>query len=177
MEPVKGGRLAWLPAEAEKILRACRPQWSPAAWALRFAAGLEQVEVVLSGMSAMEQVEENTAVMDGLQPLTEEERAALAEALEIVRRADAIPCTACRYCVEGCPSKIAIPEYFALYNREQREGEASFADRQAAYRALTADHGRPADCVACGQCEAICPQHIPVIHWLQQAGRSFRWME
>ena len=132
MEPVKGGKLAKLPEEAAAILRQAHPDWSPASWAIRFAAGLEGVVMVLSGMSDMSQLEENTAFMAAPAPLTGEERALLAQVAELLSALPAVPCTACRYCVDDCPQRIPIPEYFALYNADQpalRQGRP--ANREA----------------------------------------------
>ena len=118
MEPVKGGTLASIPAEAENLL--CGEH--PAHRAIRFAASQEGVAMVLSGMSTMEQVLENTAFMASFQPLTEEETRVLQVAAEIIRKAVAIPCTGCSYCTEGCPAGVPIPQYFALYNERKRDG-------------------------------------------------------
>ena len=173
MEPVTGGRLASLPAEAEALLRQSRPQWSPASWAIRFAASLDQVMVVLSGMSNLEQLEDNTGYMGDFRPLTEEERKVLEETVAAIRAATPIPCTGCFYCAEGCPQKIAIPEYFDLYNRESRVTGGGRRPQRDYYRNYAKDHGKASDCVACGQCEEACPQHIPVIHWLKEVAALF----
>ena len=171
MEPVKGGTLASLPAPVEALLKACRPDWSPASWALRFAAGLPQVKVVLSGMSTLAQVEENTALMTDLAPLTEEELDVLARAAAMLRGTIAIPCTGCRYCVEEnqCPMGIPIPSYFALYNTEklrQREDWSPEKEYYANY--LNHGCGRASDCVACRMCEQVCPQHIEISRWMRE---------
>jgi len=173
MEPVKGGRLAKLPEAAEEPLRALRPDWSPASWAIRFAASLEQVMVVLSGMSAMEQLEENTGYMADFAPLTGEERGALAQALAKLDEVTAIPCTGCRYCVEGCPQDIAIPEYFDLFNQERRMLPTERGAQKGYYANYAQSHGAASACVACGQCEEACPQHIPIISWLKQVAETF----
>ena len=173
MEPVKGGKLARLPQEAEALLRQMHPDWSPAAWALRFAAGLEGVMMVLSGMSDMAQLEENTGFMAAPAPLTEEELSALERAAEIISSTPAIACTACRYCVDGCPRQIPIPELFALYNDDQlalRQGRP--ADRER-YAALTRDQGRASGCVACRQCEQQCPQHLEITGWLERVKGTY----
>lgn len=172
MEPVKGGRLASLPAEAEALLRAAHPDWSPASWAIRFAAGLEQVRMVLSGMSNMEQMADNTSYMGDFQPLTAEERALLEKAAGIISAQPAIACTACRYCVEGCPQGIPIPDYFALYNQAQAALRLGEEPPRDAYAQLAAGP-KPADCLACGQCDSACPQHLTVSQWLRKVERVF----
>ena len=172
MEPVKGGTLAKLPKKAEDVLKALHPDWSAASWAIRFVASLENVMVVLSGMSTPEQMDDNTAYMKEFEPLTEKEKQVLlGEVVDIIHEAAKIPCTACRYCVEGCPMNIAIPEYFALYNDEITDkGNPEHAKR---YAELTKEHGKASDCVECGQCEGACPQHLPAITWLKKVAEVF----
>ena len=172
MEPVKGGTLAKLPKKAEDVLKALHPDWSAASWAIRFVASLENVMVVLSGMSTPEQMDDNTAYMKKFEPLTEKEKQVLlGEVVDSIHEAAKIPCTACRYCVEGCPMNIAIPEYFALYNDEITDkGNPEHAKR---YAELTKEHGKASDCVECGQCEGACPQHLPAITWLKKVAEVF----
>ncbi|MCD7714928.1 MAG: aldo/keto reductase [Lachnospiraceae bacterium] len=172
MEPVKGGTLAKLPAKAEELLRNVHPDWSNASWAIRFAASLENVMIVLSGMSSMEQMEDNSGYMQDMEPLTEEEKQLLLhDVVDIIHEAAKIPCTACRYCVEGCPMNIAIPDYFALYNAEQEDkGDPAHKER---YAELSKEHGKASDCVECGQCEGVCPQHLSVTDWLKKTAKVF----
>ena len=173
MEPVKGGKLANLPEEAAALLRQAHPDWSPASWAVRFAASLEGVLVVLSGMSNQEQMEDNSAYMQDFQPLSAQETGLLEQAAKILSALPAIPCTACRYCVDGCPVSIPIPEYFALYNEDQlnlREGRP--VDREA-YQKLAADGGLASACVGCRQCEHACPQHLNVTGWLERVAKTY----
>ena len=173
MEPVKGGTLAHMVPEAEALLRGLRPDWSLASWGIRFAASLPNVMVVLSGMSDLEQLRDNTATMADFHPLTGEEEQAAFQAADILRRSAVIPCTACRYCVEGCPQHIAIPEYFALYNTIQQMGGQMIPSQLERYRMYGKDHAKASACVACGQCETACPQHIPVPQWLEKVAATF----
>ena len=173
MEPVKGGRLAKLPAEAEKLLREVHPDWSPASWAIRFAASLPEVEVVLSGMSDMAQVADNTGFMADFQPLTEEETALLAKVAEILSALPAVECTACRYCVAGCPRDIPIPDYFALYNGDQMALRQGLPVRKADYERLAASGGKASACVSCRQCEQACPQHLKVVDHLARVAKTY----
>ena len=173
MEPVKGGKLANLPEEAAALLRQAHPDWSPASWAVRFAASLEGVLVVLSGMSNQEQMEDNSAYIQDFQPLNAQETGLLEQAAKILSALPAIPCTACRYCVDGCPVSIPIPEYFALYNEDQlnlREGRP--VDR-GAYQKLAANGALASACVGCKQCEHACPQHLNVTGWLERVAKTY----
>ena len=175
MEPVKGGSLAKIPAEAEAVLKATNPSMSIPSFAIRFAASLDGVMMVLSGMSNVEQMEDNLSYMEDFQPLTEEEKAACFKAAEIINAQIAIPCTACHYCTEGCPMKIAIPEYFSLYNEIMREDlqHKGWTSSYGTYSQLTQTFGKAADCVACGQCEGVCPQHLPIIRYLKDVSGRF----
>ena len=168
MEPIKGGSLTQLPPQAAELLENFRPGVSPAVWALLFAASLEHVKVVLSGMSTPEQLKENTAAVADQPPLTSEEREALLQVAEVLRAQIAIPCTACRYCVEDCPKKIAIPEYFSLYNSLYRFGANQAGNVGAYYRNLIQKYGKPDECIGCGKCERHCPQHLTIRQYLQQ---------
>lgn len=167
MEPVKGGTLASIPAEAETLLHG-EP---PAHRAIRFAASQEGVALVLSGMSAMEQVEENTSIMSSFVPLTEEETQVLKAAAEIIRRTVAIPCTGCSYCTEVCPSGIPIPQYFALYNERKRDGwQVNAEDR---YQALLKKYPPAKECISCGSCQQNCPQKLRIPELLKQVSDLF----
>ena len=179
MEPVKGGTLAKVPAAAEALFRAANPQMSVPSWAIRFAASLPNVMMVLSGMSTLEQMKDNVSFMEHFQPLTEEEMALCSKVAGIINDQIAVPCTGCSYCTEGCPQHIAIPKYFSLYNDLMREDMAQkkWTISYAKYDDLTKEFGRAEDCIECGQCEGICPQHLPIIDYLKDVSKRFdHWM-
>lgn len=174
MEPVKGGTLAKLPAAAEKLLRATNPEASIPSWAVRFAAGLPNVKMVLSGMSSTEQLLDNTGFMQGFVPLTQQEQAVIAQVVDTINASIAIPCTGCAYCTEGCPMHIAIPKYFSLYNADLQElKDKDFTSQGAYYDNLTLKFGKASDCIGCGQCESVCPQHLPIIENLKRVAKQF----
>ena len=174
MEPVKGGTLAKLPAAAEKLLRQADPDASVPSWAVRFAAGLPNVKMVLSGMSSTEQMLDNTGFMQDFVPLTQQEQAVIAQVVDTINASIAIPCTGCAYCTEGCPMHIAIPKYFSLYNADLQElKDKDFTSQGAYYDNLTLKFGKASDCIACGQCESVCPQHLPIIENLKRVAKQF----
>lgn len=173
MEPVKGGSLAQVPPAAERIFRGVHPDRSTASWAIRYAASLDGVMMVLSGMSSMEQLLDNTEFMRDFRPLDQRERDAVAAAVGIINDSIAIPCTACRYCVEGCPQRIAIPDCFALYNADRQSVNHIFSIQQAYYDNLTQTHGRASECIGCRKCERICPQHLPIVDDLKRVAETF----
>ena len=174
MEPVKGGTLAKLPAAAEALLRQADPGASIPSWAVRFAASLPNVKMVLSGMSSTEQLLDNTGYMQDFAPLTQQEQAVIAQVVDSINASIAIPCTGCAYCTEGCPMHIAIPKYFSLYNAEMQElKEKDFTSQGTYYYNLTLKFGKASDCIACGQCESVCPQHLPIIENLKRVAKQF----
>ena len=164
MEPVKGGTLVNVPEKTKKAFLEYHPDMSVPSWAIRFAASLPNVKVVLSGMSSMEQILDNTGYMGDFVPLNEEEQAIIKNAVEEIHKSIAIPCTGCSYCTEGCPQKIAIPGYFSLYNASKKEtDEKEWKSQREQYQKLCETAGKPGDCIACGQCEEVCPQGLPII--------------
>lgn len=182
MEPVKGGTLARLPASAESILRAYAPDASPASFAIRFAAGLEGVRMVLSGMSDFSQLSDNIGYMDDFRPLCEKEHQLIREVQTILYKSIAIPCTGCSYCTEGCPQKMPIPAMFSLYNDvrryENRDKKPEWGEeKEEVAPPDRAQYGKTgvlaSDCIGCGQCEEQCPQSLPVIELLRAVAKEF----
>lgn len=164
MEPVRGGTLADLGEEANAVLKAAHPDWSIAGWALRYAASLPAVMTVLSGMSNNDQLLDNLGTFESFEPLSEADQAVLAEALAIFRRNTFVPCTSCRYCSE-CPQSIDIPTVFKRYNSYMLHKNAEIFKKNLE----KLDEGcRPADCIGCGLCESMCPQHIAIPAKMQE---------
>ncbi len=174
MEPVKGGTLANVPKSVERLFKDYAPDLSVASWAVRFAAGLDNVMMVLSGMSNMEQMLDNTGFMMDLKPLNEEELALVHKAADIIRSGIAIPCTACSYCTDGCPVNIPIPTYFAQYNEylSERNVEKKKAIAES-YEKTARESAWASRCIECGQCEGICPQELPIIQYLKRVSEYF----
>lgn len=170
MEPVKGGTLARVPAEAENLLKSAQPDLSVSSWAIRFAASQENVMMVLSGMSSLAQVEDNTSYMADFKSLTEEEIRLTFQVAKIINARIAIPCTGCSYCTDGCPKHIPIPKYFSLYNEDMREdlAQKGWTVNFSNYANLAAGFGKASDCIFCGQCERVCPQHLPIRYLLMR---------
>ena len=170
MEPVKGGSLVNLPEEAKKVLDDLHGG-SPASYAIRFAAGFPGMMMVLSGMSNMEQMKDNLSYMRDFKPLNETELAAVKKVQEIFHKMNMIPCTACRYCVEGCPKQISIPDLFAIMNIKQlhHDWNADYYYEEV----HTAPGRRASDCLKCGKCEKICPQHLPIRKLLEETAKEF----
>lgn len=159
MEPVRGGKLATLPDKAEQMLKAAHPDWSMAAWAMRFVQSLPNVMVVLSGMSNMEQIEDNVKTFSSVNPgLSDEDRKLLDKACELFREYIHVPCTACRYCTAECPQQINIPEFISVYNKFKVNG--TWGIKSDLESIVT--EGKPVDCIQCGACMGHCPQSIQI---------------
>lgn len=176
MEPVKGGTLASIPERAEKLMKAKHPDMSVPSWAIRFAASLPGVMTVLSGMSNLEQLEDNMGYMQDFVPLDKEEHEIIEKTVEIINSSNSIACTGCSYCTEGCPMNIPIPQYFSLYNAELLEnpkGKNGWTAQRDYYDNLILTHGKASQCIECGQCEGICPQKLPIIKHLGDVTKIF----
>lgn len=170
MEPVKGGNLVNLPDDAAKILDELHGG-SQASYAIRFAAGFDGIMMVLSGMSNMEQMNDNISFMKDFKPLNDTELDAVKKVCEIFRAQDLIPCTACRYCIDECPQKISIPDLFACMNTKKR-----YNDWNANYyydNVYTVNNGKASDCIKCGKCEGVCPQHLEIREILKDVAKTF----
>ena len=170
MEPVKGGSLVNLPPDAQKILDDLHGG-SNASYAIRFAASFPNIMVVLSGMGNMEMMQENTGFMKDFKPLSETERTALQEVVKVFKAQNLIPCTSCRYCMEECPKGIHIPDLFSLLNAKR-----TFQNWNTDYyyNNIHTDKGtRASDCLKCGKCERICPQHLPIRELLVSVSEEF----
>lgn len=170
MEPVKGGTLADVPAEVRESFAAYHPDLSVPSWAIRFVASLDNVAMVLSGMSNMEQLMDNISYMKEFVPMNAEETELVHKAAEMIKDSIAIPCTGCSYCTEGCPMQIAIPDLFRVYNKSKR-GEITDFEANEEYRQLTESGGKARECLACGQCQVACPQHLEIINYLKDVAK------
>ena len=175
MEPVKGGTLAKTPDDVTNMFKAYDSTKSVPSWAIRFAASLPNVMVVLSGMSNMEQMLDNTSYMENFTPLTEAERNMCFRAAEMINSKITVPCTGCSYCTEGCPMHICIPKYFSIYNEDMREHleEKGWTINFTNYELLSREFGKASACIECGQCEGVCPQHLPIIQYLKDVARHY----
>ena len=171
MEPVKGGTLASLRPELEAVYKAIRPEASIASWALRFAGSLPGVMTILSGMSNDEQMQDNLKTFGNFEPLTDAEQEAVMKVTAAMLDTPLIGCTSCRYCTDGCPMQISIPDIFRALNTNRLYGE-EFGPKNL-YRNATENGGKASECIECGQCEGVCPQHLPIIGLLKEAAELF----
>lgn len=170
MEPVKGGHLVNLPEKAQAVFSQLGGG-SNSSYAIRFAASFEGIVMVLSGMSTLEMVEENTGFMQDFKPLNQQEQEAICQVRNIFNEQNLIGCTACRYCCDGCPQKIDIPALFACMNAKNtfQTWNATFY-----YQDIhTSGSSKASDCIGCGACEEICPQHLPIRKLLQDVAKEF----
>ena len=172
MEPVKGGNLAMPPRAAVEAFEAVNPGASPSSWAVRFAAGLEGVLTVLSGMSNVAQMADNISYMKNFTPLNEQEAAAIVRAREIIDSIETIPCTACEYCMKGCPQGIAIPGSFASYNMYRRFNNIASAKGNYSWNTDGHQLAKASACIECGACEEVCPQHIRIREELKKVAQT-----
>ncbi len=170
MEPVKGGNLVNLPQKAKDVLNSLN-NGSPASYAIRFAAGFDGIIMVLSGMSNLEQLKDNVSYMKDFKPLNNTELKAIDKVCNILHSMHLIPCTACRYCIDGCPKNISIPDLFSCINAKEM-----YHDWNPDYyynEVYTKNNGKASDCIECGKCEKSCPQHLPIRKLLKDVAKTF----
>ena len=172
MEPVKGGNLATPQEPVQALFSSERPGESPAAWALRFAASLDGVLTVLSGMSSVDQMRDNLNTFASFEPMNDHDLAVIDQARALIGQVPTIQCTACGYCMKGCPQSIAIPGIFRTFNMYKRFGQLGWAKGE--YSWTTDGHGlaKASECVECGQCEEVCPQHLSIRQELKNAAAA-----
>ena len=164
MEPVKGGILADPIPAVRELFDRTGSGLSCAGWAIRYAASLDNILVVLSGMSSLAQMKDNLSYMKDFRPLDETEQAVIGKAQRLLAADKSIPCTGCRYCTDRCPQNIPIPDIFTVENRHK--GSPHFRTVRE-YAIVTQGKGKASDCLQCGQCENACPQKLPVIRLLE----------
>ena len=173
MEPCKGGKLANHDEECEAIFKNVRPDKSIASWAFRYVGSLPGVTTILSGMSTQDQLEDNMNTFKNFEPLSDEEKEAIEKVKEVMFRVELVGCTACRYCVDGCPMHIAIPDVISAVNTKRKfpgDVRPNFF-----YGGLVErdGNGKASMCIGCGQCEGVCPQHLPIIEIMKEAVEKF----
>lgn len=166
MEPVKGGSLANPQPEVQKLFKECNPDMSCASWGIRFAASLPGVLTVLSGMSNTQQMQDNLSYMKDFKPLEKKEQNVIQQVQQILGNSAAIACTACSYCIAGCPENIPIPDIFASANKHLSNGQTEEAKKS--YAEAVSNRGKASDCIECKQCERVCPQHLKITEHLKQ---------
>lgn len=170
MEPLKGGLLANPPASVADVFAEAKPGSSVSSWGIRFAASQDNVITVLSGMSNVEQMDDNLATMSEFRPLDQEEYAVISKAREMLDAIQSVPCTDCKYCMKGCPMNIAIPGIFSTMNSYLVYNNLQSAKNS--YKWATREGDTAGKCIACGACETVCPQQIPIINELKRAAET-----
>ena len=170
MEPVRGGSLGNLPENVAKIMKDAEPDVSLSSWAMRYAASVDGVMTVLSGMSTLEQVKDNVKTMDSFKPITEEEKKIIEEVKAELAKTPLIPCTSCRYCTDGCPQKLNIPGFIHVLNEYKLYGYREVCKTNYQW---TIDGCKASDCIGCGACEKSCPQKIDIIEQMKKAAELF----
>ncbi|MBP3481877.1 MAG: aldo/keto reductase [Alistipes sp.] len=173
MCPLKGGMLADVPESVGRLFRAARPSDDPMLWALRFAASLDGVITVLSGMSSVEQMDENTARMRNFKPMDAEDYAVVGRAVELIRRSVPVQCTSCGYCVPVCPEHIPIFDLLHLYNSQTDAEIYGSGDLRPEYAVRSDGYGKASDCIGCRTCENSCPQHLAISEWMGRVADVF----
>ena len=175
MEPYKGGFLADVPEEAEKIMKEYNPNRSVVSWAMRFVANIEDVEVVLTGASNLEQLESNIQEFNDADPLNDEEMEIISQVSEIINSNITVDCTKCRYCVDTCPEDIDIAKIFDLYNKHkllETDEWTQFGNAYLNYSKLDGV-GIASDCIECENCIEECPQQINIPEVLKDVAKTF----
>jgi predicted aldo/keto reductase-like oxidoreductase len=175
MEPLKGGFLANVPEKAKKIMKEYNPDASIVSWALRYVASIDEVFMVLNGVSSLQQMEENISIMDNYEKLTQEEYDIISEVIGIINSQITVPCTKCNYCVNSCPVNINIPKLFDFYNNEKIENNPIFTAVGNAYvnYSKIESNGIASDCIKCGNCVKECPQHINIPEVMVDVKKTF----
>ncbi len=173
MEPLKGGTLANVADDIKEIFKKAKPDLSIASWGIRYAASLEKAYMVLSGMSTLEQMTDNLSYMKDFKPLNDDEYKVIDAVVDKINSTIEIPCTACGYCLEGCPRNIPIPKYFALYNIHQQKLSKGNFTQNVYYGNISKNYGKASDCIKCKKCERICPQHIKITDYLVKVAKAF----
>ncbi len=167
MEPIRGGLLANPPKEIKELFKSEDPDASCASWAVRFAASQDNIITVLSGMSNLEQMQDNISYMKEFKPLSQKEFEVAMRAEKILSKIESIPCTSCGYCIKDCPKNIPIFGTFNAYNIYKVYDNVEGA--KGSYSWVTRDGIKASDCIECGECNKACPQHIDVVEQLKNA--------